>query len=165
MTRRRVAFALLAVLLVAGVGVGTWLWLTRERPPTRSATALCERLSGTVGLDMAIVTLDPTRLGPLVAELEQSVLVAPPDILEPLSNLASFVGEVTDAVRAEPTDKKQALVDALAARQDRVDSVTNAGVLVEQWTQANCGTALRSTTSTTSRTTTTTARTTTTSKR
>lgn len=155
MARRRTAYLVLAVVVVGAIGVGAWLWTTRDRPPERSVPALCERLAATNGLDTAIVTLDPTRLGPLVAALERSVPVAPDDIAAPLSTLATFVREVTDDVRREPTDKKQALVDALAARQDRVDAVTEAGTAVEQWSRTNCGTGLRPTTSTTARTTTT----------
>lgn len=146
MTRRRVLFAVAALFLVAGSVVGTWLWLAHERTVNRSAAALCERLAETSGLDAAIVSLDPTRLGPLVAALEASVEVAPAEIVEPLVVLSTFVGEVADVVRAEPTDKRAALVAALAARQDRVDEVGAAGRAVEGWNSSNCGTTLRSTT-------------------
>lgn len=154
MARRLVLGALVAVIVVAAVA-GVFLWVTRERAPERSATAFCTELAATNGLDGALVTLDPTRLGPLVSALERASKVAPPDIAAQVATLSTFVGEVTDAVRAEPTDKKKALADALAQRQERIDEVTAAGRAVEDWSLTNCGTTLRSTTTTTSRSTTT----------
>lgn len=154
MTRRRILFTITIVFLVAIGGIGGWLWFEDSRPPERSVEALCQRLAGTSGLDAAIATLDPTRLGPLTAALEQSVEVAPTDIAAQLRELATFVREVTDAVRAEPLDKRAALAAALDARQDRVDSIGMAGRAVESWNARNCGSTLRSTT-TSPRTTTT----------
>lgn len=139
-------FAVAALLVFGTAATGGWLWFTGERGATRSAPALCDRLAETTGLDEAIVTLDVTRLGPLVAALERASTVAPADILGPLTTLTEFVVEVTDEVRAEPADKQGALTEALAARQDRIDTVTAAGTAVEQWSRDNCGSALRSTT-------------------
>jgi hypothetical protein len=107
---------------------------------------LCEQLGSITSLSSSLVTLDPTTLGPQVAELQRATAVAPADISSPLTELASFVQEIADAVRASPVDKKAALTAALAERQDRVDEVTAAGQAVESWTIANCGVPLRSTT-------------------
>ncbi|MBU3702519.1 MAG: hypothetical protein FGM58_10800 [Acidimicrobiia bacterium] len=146
MTRRRVLLAITAIFVIGVVGAGVWLWIAEETTSPRSATALCERLAETSGLDDAIVTVDPTRLGPLVSALERATQSAPPEIAEQLDILTTFVVEVADEVRAEPTDKRGALTEALAARQDRIDTVSAAGAAVEQWNGANCGTSLRSTT-------------------
>lgn len=146
MTRRRVLLAITAIFVIGVVGAGVWLWIAEETTSPRSAAALCERLAETSGLDDAIVTVDPTRLGPLVSALERATQSAPPEIAEQLDILTTFVVEVADEVRAEPTDKRGALTEALAARQDRIDTVSAAGAAVEQWNGANCGTSLRSTT-------------------
>lgn len=146
MTRRRVLLTIAALFVVGVVGAGAWLLVTEERTSPRSAAALCERLAETSGLDDAIVTVDPTRLGPLVSALERASQSAPPEVAGQLDLLTTFVVEVAAEVRAEPTDKRGALADALAARQDRIDAVSAAGAAVEQWNAANCGTSLRSTT-------------------
>lgn len=146
MTRRRVLLALTVVFVVGVVGAGVWLWLTEETTPPRSPAALCERLAEASGLDDAIVTVDPTRLGPLVSALERATQSAPPEISKQLELLTTFVVEVAAEVRAEPNDKRGALADALSVRQDRTEAVSAAGAAVELWTSANCGTSLRSTT-------------------
>jgi hypothetical protein len=141
----------LVVLAVAGAG----LWMVLDRPETRSAEKLCAQLGAVTSLSSSLVTLDPTTLGPQVAELQRAAAVAPSDIQAQLTVLASFVEELADAVRASPVDKKATLVAALAERQDRVDEVTAAGQAVEAWAITNCGVPLRTTTtqisSTTSR--------------
>jgi hypothetical protein len=143
--RRRKAFLLLVVLVVFAVA-GSALWYFTNRPEPRSAERLCERLSGAASLSQSIATLDPTTLGPQVAELQRAVDAAPSDIEPQLNVLSKFVQEVADVVRASPTDKKEALTAALADRQSRVDEVSTAGQAVEAWSIANCGTPLRSTT-------------------
>lgn len=136
-----VAFGL-ALLGLAGAGV----WMVLERPQTRSAEGLCEQLGQVTSLSQSIVTLDPTTLGPQVAQLQRAAAVAPSDIEAQITVLSTFVTEIADIVRASPTDKKAALTAALAERQDRVDSVTVAGQAVEAWSLANCGSTLRTTT-------------------
>jgi hypothetical protein len=141
----------LVVLAVAGAG----LWMVLDRPETRSAEKLCAQLGAVTSLSSSLVTLDPTTLGPQVAELQRAAAVAPSDIQAQLAVLASFVEEIADTVRASPVDKKETLVAALAERQDRVDEVTASGQAVEAWAITNCGVPLRTTTtqisSTTSR--------------
>jgi hypothetical protein len=141
----------LFVLAAAGVG----LWMVLKKPETRSAEKLCTQLGAVTSLSSSLVTLDPTTLGPQVAELQRATSVAPSDIQAQLTVLASFVEELADAVRASPVNKKATLVAALAERQDRVDEVTAAGQAVEAWAITNCGVPLRTTTtqisSTTSR--------------
>jgi len=132
----------LAILTAAGIGI----WAVAKKPQTRSATKLCEQLAQVNTLSTSIVTLDPTTLGPQVAELQRATGFAPSDIQAQLTVLTTFVQEVADAVRASPVDKKAALTTALAERQGRVDEVTAAGQAVEGWTITNCGTSLRTTT-------------------
>jgi len=140
----------LFVLAAAGVG----LWMVLKKPETRSAEKLCTQLGAVTSLSSSLVTLDPTTLGPQVAELQRATSVAPSDIQAQLTVLASFVEELADAVRASPVDKKATLVAALAERQDRVDEVTAAGQAVEAWAITNCGVPLRTTTTQKSSTTT-----------
>ena len=143
--RRRSLLIVAIGLVLLGLSVaGAWVIL--DRPPTRSAEGLCEQLGQVDSLSQSIVTLDPTTLGPQVAQLQRASKVAPSEIQAQLSVLATFVAEIADTVRASPTDKKAALTAALADRQDRIDSVTVAGQAVEAWSMANCGSPLRTTT-------------------
>jgi len=136
-------FALALVLLAVG---GAVVWRLAGRPEPRSATRLCQQLANVSSLSQSIVTLDPTLLGPQIAELQRATEVAPSDIQAQLTVLVDFVTEIADEVRASPTEKKKALTDALAERQARVDEVSAAGQVVEEWSVANCGAPLRSTT-------------------
>jgi hypothetical protein len=133
-----------ALFVLAAAGAGFWMVL--KKPETRSAEKLCTQLGAVTSLSSSLVTLDPTTLGPQVAELKRATSVAPSDIQAQLTVLASFVEELADAVRASPVDKKATLVAALAERQDRVDEVTAAGQAVEAWAITNCGVPLRTTT-------------------
>ena len=142
----RRSLILFALVLVALAAVGIGVWAFAEKPQTRSAVKLCEQLTQVTTLSTSIVTLDPTTLGPQVAELQRATSVAPSDIQAQLTVLATFVQEIADAVRASPVDKKAALTTALAERQARIDEVTAAGQAVEGWTITNCGTSLRTTT-------------------
>lgn len=145
---RRRSLTVLVVLAVVSVLGGGAVWYFLSRPEPRSAPKLCSELSQVASLSQSIVTLDPTTLGPQVAQLQRAVEVAPSDIQAQLSVLASFVEELSEAVRAAPTEKKEALVEALAQRQTEVDAVTVAGQAVEAWSVANCGSPLRTTTTT-----------------
>jgi hypothetical protein len=142
----------IALFLLAAAGVG--LWMVVKKPESRSAEKLCAQLGAVTSLSSSLATLDPTTLGPQVAELQRATSVAPSDIQAQLAVLASFVEEIADTVRASPVDKKETLVAALAERQDRVDEVTAAGQAVEAWTITNCGVPLRTTTTQKSSTTT-----------
>jgi hypothetical protein len=142
----------IALFLLAAAGVG--LWMVVKKPESRSAEKLCTQLGAVTSLSSSLATLDPTTLGPQVAELQRATSVAPSDIQAQLAVLASFVEEIADTVRASPVDKKETLVAALAERQDRVDEVTAAGQAVEAWTITNCGVPLRTTTTQKSSTTT-----------
>jgi len=142
----------IALFVLAAAGIG--LWMVLKKPETRSAEKLCTQLGAVTSLSSSLVTLDPTTLGPQVAELQRATSVAPSDIQAQLTVLASFVEELADAVRASPVDKKATLVAALAERQDRVDEVTAAGQAVEAWAITNCGVPLRTTTTQKSSTTT-----------
>jgi hypothetical protein len=145
----------IAVALFVLAAAGAGLWMVLKKPETRSAEKLCTQLGTVTSLSSSLVTLDPTTLGPQVAELKRATSVAPSDIQAQLTVLASFVEELADAVRASPVDKKATLVAALAERQDRVDEVTAAGQAVEAWAITNCGVPLRTTTTQRSSTTTT----------
>ena len=142
-----------ALFVLAAAGVG--LWMVLKKSETRSAEKLCTQLGAVTSLSSSLVTLDPTTLGPQVAELQRAAAVAPSDIQAQMMVLASFVEELADAVRASPVDKKATLIAALAERQDRVDEVTASGQAVEAWAITNCGVPLRTTTTQKSSTTTT----------
>ena len=142
--RRSLILFLLVLVIVAATGIGIWAFA--KKPQTRSAAQLCEQLAQVDTLSTSIVTLDPTTLGPQVAELQRATSIAPSDIQAQLTVLATFVQEVADAVRASPVAKKAALTAALAERQARIDEGTAAGQAFESWTITNCGTSLRTTT-------------------
>ena len=150
---RRSAVLVAATLVVIAIAGGT-VWTLKDKPQVRSAEKLCTQLEAVTALSSSLVTLDPTTLGPQVAELERATAVAPADIDSQLTVLADFVQEIAEEVRASPVDKKAALTAALAERQSRVDEVTAAGQAVESWSIANCGVPLRSTTTQKSTTTT-----------
>jgi len=137
---------ILGVILVLVAIAGAAIWAFGPRAESPSAEKLCERLASVASLSSAMVTLDPTTLGPQAADLRRAVDVAPQEIRADLETLATFVTEIADEVRESPVDKKAALTAALAARQDRVDTVTAAGRSVETWTLDNCGAPLRTTT-------------------
>ena len=143
--RRRSLLIIAFGLVFVGLA-GAAAWILIERPEPRSAEGLCEQLAQTSALSQSIVTLDPTTLGPQVAQLHRAAAIAPADIQAQMTVLATFVDEIAEVVRASPTDKKAALTTALADRQDRVDSVTASGQAVESWALTNCGAPLRTTT-------------------
>ena len=152
-SRRIVIISAVAIIIVGAVVAGA-MWFADSRRVERSAPALCARLAEASSLDSALVTLDPTMLGPQVSALQHALEVAPADIEPQLAQLTVFVGEVADQVRASNTDKKKALVDALAARQDQIDAITADGQALEAWSITNCGTPLRTTTTSSTTTTT-----------
>lgn len=151
--RRRLVLLILTAAVIVAVAAGAVVVGRNEQ--TRSASALCQRLSDAASLDDAIVTLDPTTLGPQIAALERALDAAPDDIRPQLAELTEFVREIGDEVRAANTDKKQVLADALAARQDRIDAITADGQALELWSITNCSTPLRGTSSSSSSTNTT----------
>lgn len=140
---RRLGFLLAIIVLMTAVAGGAY-WFVDARKPHPSVSALCARLAETSLLDDALVTLDPTTLGPQVSALQRAVEAAPSDIRPQLKELTTFVAEVADEVGAANTEKKKVLVEALAARQDQVDAITADGRAVETWSVTHCGTALRS---------------------
>lgn len=148
--RAWLAWSLLAVIVIGAVAFGVYRYASPQAEQ-RSAPKLCEQLAQAQALDQAIVTLDPTTLGPQVSALEQAAKVAPSDIQGPITALATFVGELADEVRATNVAKKDALVEALAARQDRIDEITADGQAVEAWSVANCQLPLRASSTTTTR--------------
>ncbi|MSZ24144.1 MAG: hypothetical protein F2607_03305, partial [Actinobacteria bacterium] len=90
--RRRSAIVfLIALLLLAVAGAGVWKLI--DKPQTRSAEELCAQLGQVTSLSSSLVTLDPTTLGPQVAELQRATSVAPSDIQAQLNVLATFVDE------------------------------------------------------------------------
>ncbi|MEX1218024.1 MAG: hypothetical protein WEA11_05860 [Acidimicrobiales bacterium] len=144
--RRFAAIASGIIAVVSLAGFGGWFFI--QRPDTRSAEKLCERLGTVDSLSASFISLDPTTLGPQVAELQRAAAVAPSDIQAQITALTAFVQEIAEAVRASPTNKKAALTAALAEKQNQVDEVSQAGQAVEAWSLTNCGTPLRATTTT-----------------
>lgn len=146
-----IAWAFLAVIVISAVGYGVYRYVSTQ-PVERSAAKLCEELAKAQSLDQAIVTLDPTILGPEVSALEQAAKVAPSEIKAPITALAAFVAELAEEVRATNVAKKDALVEALASRQDRIDEITADGQAVEAWSITNCSLPLRASSTSTSTT-------------
>jgi hypothetical protein len=143
--RRGVAIAL-AVVVVVAVAVGAAVFV-RSRRVERSVPGLCTQLSAAQNLDQAFTTLDPATLEPQVKALGKAKAVAPDDIKASIATLADFVENVTHTVDTAEGDRRQALADALEARQGDIDEVTAAGTAVQQWAQVNCGLSLAGTAS------------------
>jgi hypothetical protein len=142
--RRGVAIAL-AVVVVVAVAVGAAV-VVRSRRVERSVPGLCTQLSAAQNLDQAFTTLDPATLEPQVKALGKAKAVAPDDIKASIATL-DFVENVTHTVDTADGDRRQALADALEARQGDIDEVTAAGTAVQQWAQVNCGLSLAGTAS------------------
>jgi hypothetical protein len=142
--RRGVAIAL-AVVVVVAVAVGAAVFV-RSRRVERSVPGLCTQLSAAQNLDQAFTTLDPATLEPQVKALGKAKAVAPDDIKASIATL-DFVENVTHTVDTADGDRRQALADALEARQGDIDEVTAAGTAVQQWAQVNCGLSLAGTAS------------------
>jgi biopolymer transport protein ExbB/TolQ len=138
---RRIALVVVVLLVVAAVVVAI-VAVVRSRQVERSAPALCEQLAEAQDLDQSLTTLDPATLDPQVAALEQAARVAPEEISDAVGTLADYVSEVADQVDQADGDRRQALADALAARQQQVDAVAAAGAEVEAWAATNCGLTL-----------------------
>ncbi len=140
---RRLLVVAVLVVVVAG-GVGAYVFV-QSRGETASVPVFCERLADAQDLDQSLATLDPTTLGPQTGALQRALRVAPADIAPQLTTLTAFVEQLTAAVSASPTNKREALVDALEERQGEIDAVTAAGRAVQEWSLANCGIALNGT--------------------
>ena len=132
------AFVVLGLIAV-GVAVAT---IVRSRQQERSAPALCERLSQAQDLDASLTTLDPATLAPQVQSLDRAKAVAPADVRASVVTLADFVSGIADEVEGADGDRRAALADALASRQDQVDAVGTAGREVQMWARDNCGISL-----------------------
>jgi hypothetical protein len=90
-------------------------------------------------LDSALTSLDPATLTPQVQALRAAVPVAPKEIAAQISTLSLFIGSLLNEVDAAAApDRRQVLSDALAQRQDEVDTVTAAGRAVQTWAADNC---------------------------
>lgn len=138
-SRRRLAIVVaIAALIVGGILVATFL--IRSREPQRSVAAVCANLEQAKDLDRALTSLDPSTLEQRLGSLRAAVRTAPSDIEPQIAALAAFVSTIVDEVDEAPaTDRREALAEALAARQAEVDAITAAGDVVEIWTAQNCG--------------------------
>lgn len=137
-SRRRLIIVLAAgVLVICAVVAGTLV--KRSGEPERSAAALCVQLDQAKNLDSALTSLDPATLTPQVQALRAAVPVAPKEIAAQISTLSLFIGSLLNEVDAAAVpDRRQVLSDALAQRQDEVDTVTAAGRAVQTWAADNC---------------------------
>lgn len=142
--RMRRLVLVVIVLLVAAGGTGAYVFI-QGRDETASVPVFCERLALAQDLDQSLATLDPTTLGPQTGALQRALNVAPADIKPQLATLTAFVEQITAAVSASPTNKRDALVNALEQRQGEIDAVTAAGRAVQEWSSANCGISLNGT--------------------
>ena len=132
-------------VLIVAVGVaGAYVFIQGQEEPA-SVPVFCERLALAQDLDQSLATLDPTTLGPQTGALQRALNVAPADIKPQLSTLTVFIEQITAAVSASPTNKREALVNALEQRQGEIDAVTAAGRAVQEWSSANCGISLNGT--------------------
>lgn len=138
-SRRRLAIVVaIAAVIVGGILGATFL--IRSREPQRSVAAVCADLEQAKDLDRALTSLDPSTLEQRLGSLRTAVRTAPSDIEPQISALAAFVSAIVDEVDEAPaTDRREALADALAARQAEVDAITAAGDVLEIWTAENCG--------------------------
>jgi hypothetical protein len=149
-TRRPRRGVVVAVAVIAVVAVvGAVVLFVRARQVDRTVEALCAELSEAQDLDQSLTTLDPATLAPQVRALRRAREVAPTEIEPAVSTLADFVVELAAEVDEAEGDRTEAFTLALEARQDRVDTVTEAGADVQAWAQANCGLALVGATTTT----------------
>ncbi len=141
--RRLRRFLLIAavLLVVVGAGAGAFFFV-QSRGETASIPVFCERLALAQDLDSSFASLDPTTLGPQTGALQRALRVAPAEIKPQLTTLTIFVEQLSEAVRTAPTNKRDALTQALADRQDEIDGISVAGRAVQDWSLANCGIAL-----------------------
>ena len=107
--------------------------------PERSAPALCEQLALAQGLDEALATADATRLVATSAALERAVDVAPLDIEPQVVVIADTTAALVVTVDAAEGDRRDALQEALRAREAEVATITAAGDAIATWSAANCG--------------------------
>ena len=147
--RRLRRFLLIAgtLLFVVVAGAGAFIYV-QTRAETASVPVFCERLALAQDLDKSFASLDPTTLGPQTGALQRALRVAPAEIKPQLARLTLFVEQLSDAVRAAPTNKRAALTQALADRQGEIDEISAAGRAVQDWSWANCGIALNETATT-----------------
>ncbi len=139
-TRRlRRNWLLVGAVVIVIVGATLAWWRFKPTPATPSANSLCDELVAAQGLDQAIVSLDSASLKADSEALHNAAKLAPAEIAPQLLQLSTFVDEIVKAVQDAPGNKRTALSDALAARQDRVDAITADGRAVQQWASSNCG--------------------------
>lgn len=138
-SRRRLAIVVsIAVVIVGGIVAVTFL--IRSREPQRSVSAVCADLDQAKDLDRALTSLDPSTVEQRLGSLRAAVRTAPSEIEPQIAALAAFVSAIVDEVDAAPeADRRNALAEALAARQADVDAITAAGDVVAIWTAENCG--------------------------
>ena len=107
--------------------------------PERSAPALCEQLALAQGLDEALATADATGLVATSAALERAADVAPLDIEPQVVVIADTTAALVVTVDTAGGDRRDALQEALRAREAEVATITAAGAAVATWSAANCG--------------------------
>jgi hypothetical protein len=135
--RRLLVVTVLAVVIIAGV-VGSTM-IKHSGQPVRSVAATCSRLTDAKDLDRSLTSLDPATLRERFGALHDAVRTAPTDIEPQIATLSAFVSELIDDVdRAASADRRVALADALSARADQIDSITDAGAEVQVWAATNC---------------------------
>lgn len=130
---RSVAVTVGVVVAAATLGSGC------TDSPERSAEALCAELEATQGLDESLAVADAEALAEQADALDRATAVAPPEIEAAVGLLADVVGELATTLGTATGDRRDALGEALAERQDQVDALTEAGRSVSDWSRANCG--------------------------
>ena len=122
--------------------------------PEPSVQALCERLALVEGMDESLAVADGERLEEQASDLRAAVRVAPQDVAPALRALSETVDTIAATVATATGDRREAVTDALADRQDQIDALTWSGVAVAEWSVANCGLDLDSGSTVTTTTTT-----------
>ena len=107
--------------------------------PERSVRALCEQLTLAQGLDEALATVDATGLVAASTALERAADVAPLDIEPQVAVIADTTAVLVATVDTAGGDRRDALQEALRAREAEAAAVTAAGEAVATWSAANCG--------------------------
>lgn len=130
------------VLIAVGIGAAALL-LPDGSDPAPTGDATCTALSETTGLDAALAALDTEAIESQLVSLERAEDTAPEEIDAALATLTTFLDELVEALAGvDANGRPEALRSALAARQDRIDTVTDAGASISAWAESNCGIGL-----------------------
>jgi hypothetical protein len=133
-----------AVVVLGAVGA---IIAACERPPEPSVGAYCREIGAAEGLDESLAGMDPDVLQPDVSALRRAVRVAPIEIATQIDTVLALTTALERTLQTARTDQADALAQTLRDRSDDLGAATAAGRAVEDYTRANCGIELNSTSS------------------